>query len=239
MRRSHGKSGVHNTKFSHCKHRFLSRLPVKRADFKRHWGYRHGGNDGVGRFQRGGRFKEVSAIVCRSSRLGGALLRGVWGVMGCKCCREMAVGCLCEGATRVYDMFVARKTLTEAQQAYERWFALRRASKRATNDADRRRNKRDQRWLRQRNVEAERARAVALLTLNAIRSTPRLMRRWTMVCLGTHQRKTKRLKRATKLEKRLKTDAERAVELVPSRFHWEPPFFAHTKDIKKSENTTT
>ena len=84
-------------------------------------------------------------------------------VMGCRCCREMAVGCLCEGATRVYDMFVARQTLTEAQQAYERWFGLQKALKRATNDADRRRNKREQRWLRQRNLEAERARAVALL----------------------------------------------------------------------------
>ena len=78
------------------------------------------------------------------------------GVMRCKCCREMAVGCLCEGAMRFYDMVVAR-------QAYQRWLAAQRASKRASNDADRRRNKHERRWLRQRNVEAERARAVALL----------------------------------------------------------------------------
>ena len=85
-------------------------------------------------------------------------------VMRCKCCREMAIGCLCEGATRVYDMFVARQTLTEAQQALERWFVAQRGSKRATNDAERRRNKRDERWLLWRNREAERAQAVARVT---------------------------------------------------------------------------
>ena len=38
-------------------------------------------------------------------------------VIGCRCCREMAVGCLCEGATRVFEMFVARQTLTKTQEA--------------------------------------------------------------------------------------------------------------------------
>ena len=88
-------------------------------------------------------------------------------VTGCECCREMAVGCLCERSTRRYEFGVARRMFEKAKERYAEWLREERALRGATNHEKLRRTRtqtrRNHEWLKQRNIEAERARAVALL----------------------------------------------------------------------------
>ena len=43
------------------------------------------------------------------------------GVMGCVCCREMAIGCLCEGSMLRYERAMALQDYYEADYAYDEW----------------------------------------------------------------------------------------------------------------------
>ena len=67
----------------------------------------------------------------------------------------------------VYDVAVARLAFQDASDALEEWKTAQQTSKRAANESQRPRSNREKRrrrlWLRWRNIEAERARAVKLL----------------------------------------------------------------------------